>query len=191
MKLPLKLPTNRVLLAILALLLLGFSLLGLAAQPATALGERRAAELRWHARSFRSYEMAVEIEMRGETCYQQIEVVNGALDSTILDTCESSWLRSLTVEQLYNVTDQVQRIPYSRCEPSNANCYCQRVFTMRRMVYNPDLGYPELLLTHSEVRPNWQHLDFWNRLLERRELPSCAPAPRLLMFRVLWIVPRA
>jgi hypothetical protein len=175
---------------VLALALLGCMLLGLAARPAEALGPREAAFARWRATGPARYEVAVEATALGRTCYQQVEVAYGRVQPDALDTCASPWLQDLTIPQIFALIDEVNDIPASRCSPGG-NCACHRIFITRRTVYNDALGYPELLYSRSEVVPNWRHIDFWNYLLEHGALPTCAPAPRILQIRVLWLAPRS
>lgn len=174
-----------------ALLLLCAALFTFLALAPNGVAARTSAEMRWATQGLDDYSVALEVEIRGERCFQQLDVRNGVTEQVVLDTCASPWLNRLAVPQLFRIVDELQEIPASRCHPNNQDCACHRVFLTRRIDYDPVYGYPKTILTRSEVQMHWTHTDFWEYLLDRRELPSCAPAPRLLMVRVLWLAPRA
>ena len=155
----------------------------------TPEGARLEAADRWAASGLQSYEIAVQVEIRGELCVQRIVVDHGA-EHKLTDTCASSWLNALTVPQLFDLVGQIEAISDVRCQPTVRDCPCQRVFSSREVHYNPTLGYPELLLTRSDIRPNVFSPDYLINTLEHQELPNCAAAPRILSVRTLWLAPR-
>lgn len=153
-------------------------------------GQGRSTALqRWSERTFANYRISLRMEYRGEYCFQQLEVQEGQLPQALRNTCDPAWLDLLTVPQLFDLSRQIEDIPTSRCYPSTRWCICQRVFSNRQIYYDDALGYPALLLTRSDLEPNWTSADFWQRLTQTNTLPNCGPAPRRLTVQVLALTP--
>jgi hypothetical protein len=163
------------------LLLMLVMLTGVSAPPEY---DRAVAQRRWTALGINNYRMTVRIEYRGDTCFQQIEVRFQA-PHALRNTCDLGWLGLMSVPELFDLAQQIEQIPPTRCYPSERWCICQRAFTVREVEYDADYGYPTLVLSRSALRPNWTGLDFWERLLQSTNLPSCGPAPRRLTVQVL------
>jgi hypothetical protein len=149
------------------------------------------AQARWRKAAPDTYEIAVEVEMRGQVCHQRVEVNTFGNERLLNDTCRSSWVGALSVPQIFDLIARVEELPSSRCSPSNTDCACHRVFTERVIEYDPELGYPLLLYSRSEVQPNWTHAQFWQALADQRSIPNCTPAERILSVKVLWMTPRS
>lgn len=165
-----------------------FMLVMLTAVSAPLEQNHAAAQQRWAAVGLSSYHMTVRVEYRGDICFQQLEVRFGT-PHAIRNTCNLGWLSLMSVPELFDLSDQIERIPPTRCYPSERWCICQRAFSMRSIEYDPEVGYPTLILSRSELRPNWGGLDFWARLVQSTHLPSCGPAPRRLTVQVLALTP--
>ncbi|HWQ14336.1 MAG TPA: hypothetical protein VNL77_16170 [Roseiflexaceae bacterium] len=181
-----------VLVTALLTLVAGMSACGMAAAVTWTPPERaaRAEALgRWGARPFTSYRIALRVEALGKVCYQQIEVRGEWVRQTIRNTCDTIWLDTLTVEGLFELSEQIEEIPASRCAPPAQPCLCHRVFTRRGVYYDERLGYPATVLARSELQYNWTSPDFWRRLVEEGALPSCTPARRRLTVQVLALTP--
>jgi hypothetical protein len=165
----------------LALFAMLFLLTGVAAAPSDM---RVAAFERWTALGISSYRATVRIEYRGDICFQQIEVRFGNAHA-LRNTCDVAWLSLMSVPELFELSEQIESIPPARCYPSARWCVCQRVFNARAIEFDQDFGYPSLIMSRSQLRPNWTGLDFWQRLMQSSNLPSCGPAPRRLTIQVL------
>lgn len=150
---------------------------------------REDALARWGSRPFTSYRIALRVEALGKICYQQIEVRGEWAQQTIRNTCDSIWLDVLSVEELFELSGQIEDLPASRCPSPTVPCLCHRVFTRREVFYDEALGYPAAVIARSEMQYNWQSLDFWRSVMKRRELPSCASAQRRLTVQVLALTP--
>ena len=172
-------------LSVAGLMLMLMMLTALAAPQAP---DRVTAQERWERLAIHSYRMLVRIEYRGDICFQQIEVRFGA-PHAIRNTCDAGWLSLMSVPELFELSEQIERIPPTRCYPSARWCICQRTFSARSIEYDADDGYPTLIRSRSELRPNWTGLDFWARLVQSPHLPSCGPAPRRLTVQVLSLTP--
>lgn len=150
---------------------------------------REAARARWEARGFTSYRVALRVEALGKICYQQLEVNGEWVRRTLRNTCDSLWLDVMTIDQLFELSEEIQELPFSRCAPASRSCPCHRVFTERGVYYDEDLGYPTTLLARSEMQYNWTSADFWRSWLRDAELPACAPSRRRLTVQVLALTP--
>jgi hypothetical protein len=173
-------------------LVAGMSACSMATTVAWAPPERAAREQaleRWDARPFTSYRIALRVEALGKVCYQQIEVRGAWVRRMIHNTCDTIWLDTLTVEGLFDLSEQIEEIPASRCGPPSQPCVCHRVFTRRGVYYDESLGYPTTVLARSELQYNWTSPDFWLHAAEEQGLPSCAPARRRLTVQVLALTP--
>ena len=150
---------------------------------------RAQALARWEARTFTSYRIALRVEALGNVCYQLLEVRGGWVRDSLRNTCDSMWLDSLTVEELFDLGAQIEDLPGSRCGPAAQHCLCHRVFTRRGVYYDERLGFPETVLARSEMQWNVMSPDFWRILAEQRALPSCGQAERRLTVQVLALTP--
>lgn len=180
--------TNKRMLALTLVLLFSCTLLGLASWPERSTDLRLEALRLWDAQSLPHYRIGIRAEASEQTCFQQLEVRRGQVLRVLQDTCESDWLSELSVPRLFDITRQLERIPMSRC-PNGSTCECHRVFQYRTITYDPQLGYPSLMNSRSEVQLNLLHPDFWNYVSSTGSLPNCAPAPRRLKIEVLWLTP--
>jgi hypothetical protein len=156
------------------------------APPFTA---REQALARWEERSFASYRIALRVEALGKVCYQQLEVRGEWVREVTRNTCDSLWLDALTVDRLFELSAEIEELPISRCQPASQPCPCHRVFTRRELYYDERLGFPQALISRSEMQYNWPSPDFWRSLVERRELPACQSTPRRLTVQVLALTP--
>ena len=144
----------------------------------------------WQARPFNSYRIALRIEALGKVCYQQIEVRGEWVRQTVANSCSSIWIDVLTVEQLFDLSEQISDLPMSRCGPPSRPCACHRVFTQRSVYYDETFGYPAAVMARSEVQFNWSSADFWRSIIEHGELPNCASQRRRLTVQVLALTPQ-
>jgi hypothetical protein len=179
--------------AVYGLLVSGAVGIGLCVSILTALagsaGSHQGSALqRWSSGGLERYRLAVRIEYRGDTCFQQVEVHDGAARA-VRNTCDLAWLDLMSVPELFDLAHQIEDIPTARCYPSSRWCICQRVFSARQIEYDRSLGYPTVVLSRSDLQPNWTGLDFWERLVSTTSLPSCGPAPRRLTVEVLALDP--
>lgn len=165
--------------------ILSLGLMGLAASDRPAGAHLAAARARWEARAFESYHIAVRIEALGRVCTQRLEVHGGWVRRMIENTCDGIWIEPLTVEELFELSSEIERIPPSRCVPSAQHCPCHRVFTLRHIEYDDQLGFPGTLIARSEVQFRPAGADFWRHLIEQGALPACRPMPRRFTIQVL------
>ena len=105
-------------------------------------------------------------------CYQEIEAEGEHIRKVISDTCRVSWFSSLTVERLFELIRRVEQAP--TCYPDSEPCAC-RLVRIGAVSYDSQIGYPSDIAYRREVQPNWWHADFWKRLWNRKNLPSCSP----------------
>ncbi|MEN9936107.1 MAG: hypothetical protein RLZZ387_2686 [Chloroflexota bacterium] len=150
---------------------------------------RDAALAQWEQRGFTSYRISLRVEALGKICYQDLEVRGKWVRQSIRNTCDSLWLDTLTVDQLFELSDQIEQLPSSRCTPGSQPCPCHRIFTQRGVFYDERLGFPTMLLARSEMQYNWASLDFWRSLAQERDLPSCGSGRRRLTVQVLALTP--
>lgn len=153
--------------------------------PNTRRDQRLSALSRWKARSLVNYRIVVEIERLGRICAQELEV-QGAQTRTLHDTCNASWITTVTVPQLFEFSSWMER--GSDCYPSSLNCFCRRV-RIGKIVYDPVLGYPALIDWRRDVRPNPNHPDFWKKIWEQRSLPQCVAVSRPFHISVMSFTP--
>jgi hypothetical protein len=147
------------------------------------------AQQRWSVHGLANYRLAVRVEYRGESCFQQFDVRFGQVADVLHNSCDVSWLNLLTVPELFELAHEIETIPISRCYPSSRWCVCQRVFSDRLIQYDDEFGYPAVVLSRSDLRPHWTGLDFWERLTQTHALPSCGPALRRLTVQVVALTP--
>jgi hypothetical protein len=147
-------------------------LLGAIDLPQTPSARRAAAEGRWAAQSFSAYRMALRIEYLNRVCYQEFEVQDEHVRKTLRDSCRVSWFSSLTVERLFDIIQRIEQAPI--CYPDSEPCAC-RLVRIGTVSYDPQIGYPREIAYRREVQPNWWHVDFWKRLWDRKNLPTCSP----------------
>ena len=172
-------------LFVLAALLFAGALLGMMPWPETRRSQRMEAQELWETRPFKNYRVMVEIERMQRICFQEIEVRDHRVRA-INDTCDISWLSSMTVPRLFEFSSWMERAP--DCYPSSGNCPCQRL-RVGRIQYDPVLGDPQEIAWQRQVQANVDHLDFWRRLWEGRTLPNCNTTARPIRIVVLSLVP--
>lgn len=175
----------RKLLLTLALFIAAYGLLGMMPWPQTRHDQRLGAETLWNTRPFANYRVTVQIERLQHVCFQELEV-QGDKVHTLNDTCDMSWLASMTVSRLFELSSWMEQGP--DCYPSVGNCSCQRV-RLGRIAYDPQLGYPREIVWQRKVQANVDHLDFWQRLWEAQSLPNCSAAMRPVRIVVLSLAP--
>lgn len=182
---------RRLLFMLIASLLVFVGLPGAAIAPQPSVAKAHAAAMtRWAETGFANYTATFALEVRGKSCYQQVDVRNGLVAQVRQDTCELSWPGMLTISEFFDVIDQVTNLPDSRCEPAAQQCACHRVFQERRAEYNPAYGFPELLYSQSSVAFNWRSAAFWDVVLDTHQLPRCTAAERTLVVKTLWVIPQ-
>ena len=147
------------------------------------------AALRWRQQGLASYRIAVMMDYRGELCYQELEVRGTQEPALVRGTCPLSWLGYLTVPRLFDLTDELSRMPDARCYPSSRNCICRRSFSVRQFGFDERLGYPVELHTYSELHPSWDRPELWLELLHTLDLRQCNPSPRRLMIQIVSLTP--
>ena len=157
-------------------LVLGCLLLGAIDLPQTPTMQRSAAARRWATQPFSTYRMALRVEYLNRTCYQEIEAEGERVRRMIKDTCRVSWFSSLTVERLFDIIGRIEQAP--TCYPDSEPCAC-RLVRIGRVSYDSQIGYPSEIAYRREVQPNWWHIDFWKRLWDRKNLPTCSPTRSL------------
>jgi hypothetical protein len=170
----------RAVVAVVTALVLSCALMAVAI-PETR-GTRRASSVeRWDARPFRDYRVVVQVSFTGRTCFQEIEVRDGA-EYLAYDSCGSSWLATLSVSRLFELSQRLERP--AECFPSSRNCVCHRL-RVGSIHYDEELGFPTTITWRRELRANWQHPDYVVRLIETRDLPNCASPNRALNLSVV------
>jgi hypothetical protein len=165
------------------------AMLTAAASVSPARAARESALAAWEARGFTSYRVALRVEALGKICYQQLEVRGEWVRQTLRNTCDSIWLDVMTIDQLFELSGEIEELPPSRCAPSGKDCPCHRVFTERQVAYDEALGYPTTVLARSEMRYNWGNPELWQSILQESELPRCPPSRRRLTVQVLALTP--
>lgn len=160
-------------------------LLGMIPWPQTHRAQRIAAQSRWDTRSFTNYRVTIEIERLRRVCFQELEIRNDKA-TTINDTCDISWMSSMTVQRLFEFSSWMERAP--DCYPSSRNCPCQRV-RIGEIEYNPQFGYPQRIAWERQVQANVDHIDFWRRLWETHALPQCSSSAFPIRMDVVSLVP--
>lgn len=168
---------------------LSLQLMGLAAVDPPRGARWTEARARWNARSLESYYITVRIEALGNVCVQRLEVRGAWVRRVIENTCNALWVDPLTVDELFALASDIENIPASRCTPSPHDCPCHRVFTLRRIEYDAEYGFPATILARSEVRFHPASRDFWEHLWEKQQLPACQPARRRFTVQVLSLTP--
>ncbi|MCS6938632.1 MAG: hypothetical protein RMJ55_11650 [Roseiflexaceae bacterium] len=168
---------------------LSLQLMGLAAVDPPRGSRWTEARARWDARSLNSYYIVVRIEALGNVCVQRLEVRGAWVRRVIENTCNAFWVDPLTVDELFALASDIENIPASRCTPSPHDCPCHRVFTLRRIEYDAEYGFPATILARSEVRFHPTARDFWEHLWQERQLPTCQPARRRFTVQVLSLTP--
>src|SRR4051812_24035693 len=124
--------------------------------PQTHHAQRLAAQELWAARPFTNYRVTIAIERMQQVCVQELEVRDERAQA-INDTCDISWLSSMTVPRLFEFSSWMEHAP--DCYPSSGNCSCERV-RIGRIVYDPQLGYPQQIVWERRVEMNLDNLDF-------------------------------
>lgn len=177
------------LLCIALACVLSLQLMGLAAVDPPRGSRWTEARARWNAQALNSYSIAVRIEALGNVCVQRLEVRGAWVRRVIENTCTALWVDPLTVDELFALASDIESIPASRCTPSPHDCPCHRVFTLRRIEYDAEYGFPSAIIARSEVRFHPTARDFWEYLWEERNLPVCQPARRRFTVQVLSLTP--
>lgn len=168
-----------------AVITLGCGLMAFAGLPETRAERRIAARSVWGALPHDSYRIVIQAALTGRTCMQEIEVHTMTLN-ILRDTCGSPWLSTLTVDRLFELSSRLEAAP--DCFPSKQNCMCHRVRT-GIVQYDPEMGFPTMISWRRELRPNWQHPDYWLRAWEARALPNCSIPARTLKLDVVSLTP--
>ncbi|MFQ3632691.1 hypothetical protein [Roseiflexus sp.] len=164
---------------------LSLGLIASGAIPATYVERRETAQQLWKSQSITSYHIVVRAFFAGRVCAQEIEV-RGTRQYVLRDTCNSSWLSSLTVDRLFELSARLEAGP--ECFPSQRDCVCQRV-RAGSIEYHPDHGFPSTIGWRREMQPNWQHPAYWKRVWQTHELPNCASPVRSLRLEVVSLTP--
>lgn len=154
--------------------------------PSTYQAQRLSAQARWAARSFSGYRIMVQIKYANTTCFQELEIRDEQVQRLFHDTCKMSWLSSLTVARMFQLSERIEFAP--ECYPSSEPCPCQRT-RVGFVDYDAELGYPHVISYRRLVRPNLLHLDYWKRLWQSRELPDCTAISRNLSIEVQSLMP--
>jgi hypothetical protein len=162
-------------------LILSVGLMGVTAAPPSRLAQRIANEHLWESRPATNYRMVVQVMMSGRNCLQEIEV-RAAEHVLLHDTCGTMWLASMSIDRMFELSKRLENAP--ECFPSSANCICRRV-RVGKVTYDPQLGYPGELIWRRELRPNFEHPDFWLRVWDTQAIPRCTSASRSLSLTVL------
>lgn len=168
---------------------LSLQLMGLASVDQPRGSQWVEARARWNAQALDSYYLVVRIEALGNVCVQRLEVRGVWVRRVIENTCDTLWVEPMTVDELFALARDIENIPASRCTPSPHDCPCHRVFTLRRIEYDAEYGFPATILARSEVRFHPSARDFWEYLWEERNLPVCQPARRRFTVQVLSLTP--
>ncbi len=168
---------------------LSLQLMGLASVDRPRGSQWVEARARWNAQALDSYYLVVRIEALGNVCVQRLEVRGVWVRRVIENTCDTLWVEPMTVDELFALARDIENIPASRCTPSPHDCPCHRVFTLRRIEYDAEYGFPATILARSEVRFHPTARDFWEYLWEERNLPVCQPARRRFTVQVLSLTP--
>ena len=166
------------------LLALSCTLMGMAAPPSLA-AQRATSLARRRANAPHSYRALVQVNFGGRLCLQEIEV-RGSDKALVHDTCGSSWLSTLAVPRLFELGARLEHP--AECFPSQRNCVCRRL-RIGAVEYDHQFGFPGRITWRRELRPNWQHPDYFARLLETRALPNCSSAARSLHLTVISLTP--
>jgi hypothetical protein len=169
--------------------LLSLQLMGLASVDPPRGAQWAQARARWNAQAPDSYYIAVRIEALGRVCAQRLEVRGGWVRRVLENTCDTLWVDPLTVEQLFALSSDIESIPASRCVPSPHTCPCHRIFTLRRVEYDAEYGFPSTIIARSEVQFHPMRRDFWEHLWTEGNLPACQPARRRFTVQVLALTP--
>jgi hypothetical protein len=164
--------TRRALIASTLAILLSCLLIGAIDLPQTPAARRASAQSLWAARPFSAYRMALRVEYLNRVCYQEVEAQGERIQKVLNDTCRVSWFSSLTVSRLFDISQRLEQAP--TCYPDSQPCAC-RLVRLGTIGYDAQLGYPSEIAYRREVQPNWWHADFWERLWERKSLPTCGP----------------
>lgn len=165
--------------------MLSLGLMASGAIPMTYIERREAAQQVWKEQSITSYHIVVRAFFAGRVCAQEIEV-RETRQYLLRDTCNSSWLSSLTVDRLFELSSRLEAGP--ECFPSRQDCVCHRV-RIGSIEYDPVHGFPEIIGWRREMQPNWQHPAYWKRVWETHELPNCTSPVRTLRLEVVSLTP--
>jgi len=146
--------------------------------PGAEAAELARAEARWATRPFSAYHLT----LRDKSCIQQIEVSGERIVRTQPNRCEPP---PRAVTDLFTLIRRDGTVS-ARCIA--LGCACDDVMSIEA-TYHPSLGYPEQIVVRVNAQPNWQHLDFWAYLAERRAVPHCNLAEGSKLIRILALTP--
>ncbi|HMO60395.1 MAG TPA: hypothetical protein PKA05_08075 [Roseiflexaceae bacterium] len=165
----------------LTLMVMSVGLIGATSAPTPLPARRIASAALWESRPAPNYRMVVQVMINGRNCLQEVEVQH-AQRRLLHDTCGTSWVSALTIDRLFELSERLERAP--ECFPSAANCVCRRM-RVGEVTYDPALGYPGSVSWRRELRPNFEHPDYWVRLWNTRTLPACTASSRPLSMTVV------
>ena len=143
---------------------------------------------RWVQRPFTNYRITLQIQNLDRTCYQEFVTQSEQIQAVMADTCNLAWLSDMTVTQLFDINQRIEQSSSMHCYPSEQFCTCRRV-TVQQVVYDPQFGYPALILYRRSVQPNWLHIDFWRRWFTTHAMPNCSMPSRYLKIAVTSLTP--
>lgn len=156
-------------LVVLAALLLSCAGLGAVVAQTSSRADDTAlqqAEARWATRSFGNY----ELRLRDKGCLQVIEVRAERVVDVQPNRCEPP-PRSVT--DLFTL---IKRDGTLSTSCILMGCACDDVLLVRAL-YDQALGFPTTIEVRVAARPNWQHPDYWGKLIEQRRAPDCGALP--------------
>ncbi|HEU5012889.1 MAG TPA: hypothetical protein VFT66_10120 [Roseiflexaceae bacterium] len=174
--------------ALSIVLLFGMGTFGWLHLPMSPRQELRMNQQRWSQRPFSRYRITLQIENYGRVCHQEFVMRDEQVQSVMADTCNIAWLSDMSVTELFDINERIDRSSSMHCYPSENFCTCRRV-TIRHVMYDPRFGYPELIVYGRAIEPNWMHADFWRRWLLTQSMPNCSMPFRSLQIAVTSLTP--
>lgn len=174
--------------ALSIIFLLGVGAFGWVHLPISPRQELLMNQQRWLHRPFSRYRIALQIQNFNRTCHQELVARDEHVEAVVADTCNIAWLSDMTVTELFDINERIERSSSMHCYPSEQFCTCRRV-TIRHVMYDPQFGFPGLIAYARDVRPNWMHADFWRRWLITRSMPNCSMPVRHLQIAVTSFTP--
>lgn len=152
----------------------------------TTSPQRREAQRRWSARPFASYRIAIRVDFGGAFCAQELETRGEYLRRVLYNNCRPNWLGLTTVARLFEIDAQLDRP--QPCYALSQVCSCAQV-RQGEVTYDSRLGFPAMIAYRREIRPNFLHADYWRRLFDTRQFPSCGPINQPVRIAVVAITP--
>ena len=135
----------------------------------TPRNELAVARSRWQARSFDQYQLSVEYTSSLGRCRQTVEVADNQIVQVATNSC--LYPAKTTVAELFAMIE-----PYVRSQPCGPNgCACDGHMTAD-VLYDPQFGFPQKIVIHSQIAGRWMHLDYWRNLWENHGRLRCAVA---------------